>query len=488
MLIVVHWSLAFFWEVMVTQDKVFKVVLANIGADFFDYGPGASEYLRAHLLSCGDLAERIEVDIYFQTGTDPAVFCQEILDKEPDLVGFTCYSWNLGYSEQTARCIKKKRADLPIVLGGCSFSLFRDRNDWFHGWDAVDAVAIGMGQYTLENLVRYLMVNPAGHGISDPLEGLAICQDGQLSYGPPARTPDSLMELASPYIQGALHQVARPFVEMAIGCRFECTFCSDARSSRQGLWLSNTPERIGAEIEAITRWTEADWIDAGASTANVTDQHFLDVCDGIRRGDPDQRLRYSFQLYPAISRPVQRKALEGIRVAKLMFGLQSSSPDTWAPMRRRSTIDHVHRAVDVFRGVAPMYVAMILGLPGETYDSFVSSFDEVMAVDGVYVTVHRLLVLPGTQLHQNHEALGIDFDPESRYRVTQTQTMSADDLQRAQEYVVNRAMNEGQWITEEGPPRVDWSQFEVDVDSSAYRRPEPETQGLDTSPLTRSHG
>tara|TARA_B100000029_G_scaffold387556_1_gene383599 strand:- start:166 stop:573 length:408 start_codon:yes stop_codon:yes gene_type:complete len=135
-----------------------------------------------------------------------------------------------------------------------------------------------------------------------------------------------------------------------------------------------------------------------------------------------------------------------------------------------------------------MYVAMILGLPGETYESFVASFEEVMAVEGVYVTVHRLLVLPGTQLHQRHEELGLQFDPQNRYRVTETSTMSPDDLRRAQEYVVNRALQEGKRITEEGPPRLDWSQFEVDIDLDAYQRPEPESHGLDSSPLTRSHG
>ena len=101
----------------------------------------------------------------------------------------------------------------------------------------------------------------------------------------------------------------------------------------------------------------ARWIDAGASTANATDRVFHDVCAAIRRGDPGARLHYGFQLYPALASPGQTAALEGIRVGALHFGVQSLTPSTFRPIHRGSRVEHVERALRVFRGTGPLELA-----------------------------------------------------------------------------------------------------------------------------------
>lgn len=436
----------------------FRVILVNLCEDACGYGPSSSEYLRAELRASPDLRDRVSVEILFLEGHTPERAAERVLADQPDLVGFTCFSWSIRESGEVARILKQRMPELPIVWGGVSFALFTERSDWFRWWDCVDAVAVGSGEYTLVDLVRHLLPQDCPRRIEHALPGLVVCRDRKLEFGPPARVPAELDEFASPYLDGVQHRCTQPFIEMARGCRFQCGFCSDARASRENAWRIHSGERIAGEIAEVARWPGVEAIDAGSSTANINDEEFERVCEAIRLADPQQRLAYTFQMYPALSRPSQRAALAGIRIDKLCFGVQSTTPQTWGPIKRKTTVDHMRRAMQVFEGVGPIQASLLLGLPGETYASFCKTFQEIREL-GFIICVNRLLVLPGTQLHRDHERFGLEFDPDLYYRVTRTPTMDEDDMRRAMDLVMECA-----WSAPRASgryPQVMWTNFYV---------------------------
>ena len=441
------------------MSRPFRVALVNLCENTYGYGAGASEYLKAQLVATPDLADEVEVEIFFLESATPEAVADRVLDASPDLVGFSCYSWNLKASGLASREIRRRDAKLPIVWGGCCFSHLRRRHDWFEWWDAVDAVAIGFGELTLTDLVRHL--SKGGH-LDACRPGLVVPRDGTLDFGPGARLPARLDDLPSPYAGGTAAPVARPYIEMARGCLFECTFCSDAKTSRDGVFATRSVDRIADDIAEVVGWPEAEWVDAGASTANVTTAAFLDACAAIKKGDPAQRLVYSFQLYPSLVREEQRSGLEGIRIGKMLIGLQSTSPATFRPMKRGGRLEHLRRAVSILEGTGPLYVSVILGLPGETLESFRQMFDDLVELEGIYISVHRLLILPGTHMHTYHDKLGLSFAPETFYRATASSHMSRDDLRRAQEYVMERGARLPR-LSERGGARVDWTNFDAQV-------------------------
>jgi oxygen-independent coproporphyrinogen-3 oxidase len=260
---------------------------------------------------------------------------------------------------------------------------------------------------------------------------------------------------------------------MARGCVFDCAFCSDAKGSR-GKLVYHLADRVAADVATIVQWPEAEWVDAGASTANASEESFWAVCDGIRRGDPQQRLVYSFQLYPALVRPSHQEALRGIRIGKHLIGLQSTSKATFASMRRSGTLDQLRRAIDILHETGPVSVSVIMGLPGETFDSFAHMMDSLIEIPGLHISVHRLLVLPGTDFHTRHEALGLGVDGSRFYRATRSSTMTEADLVRAQELVMNHAVREGK--SHHGRQRVDWTNFDAQLTPFAAPTPPGQQQ------------
>lgn len=435
----------------------FRITLVNLCEDACGYGPSSSEYLRAELLASSDLRDRIEVEILFLEGCSAERAADLVLADQPDLVGFTCFSWSIRESAEVSRILKQRAPELPIVFGGVSFALFHERSDWFSWWDCVDAVAVGSGEYTLVDLVRHLITQDRPRRITHALPGLVVCNERRIEHGPPARVPASLDDFASPYLDKVRHPCVQPFIEMARGCRFQCGFCSDARASRENAWRIHSVERISGEIAEVSRWPNVEAIDAGSSTANINDEEFERVCGAIRVGDPERRLAYTFQMYPALSRPSQRAALEGIRIDKLCFGVQSTTAETWGPIKRKTTLDHMRRAMQVFDGVGPIQASLLLGLPGETPASFRKTFQDLRDL-GFIICVNRLLVLPGTQLHRDHERFGLEFDPDLYYRITKTPTMNEDDLRGAMDFVMETAWSspsKGRY------PPVMWTNFYV---------------------------
>lgn len=185
-------------------ERPVRVVLVNLCEDPCEYGPGASEYLRAKLLSIPVLADRLEVTVLFMSGLDTDAFAERIAAHEPDLVAFTCYSWNLDSSARTTRRLRAlggERGGQPVVVwGGCSFAMLYERRDWFTYWDDVDAVAIGSGEQTIVDLATRVLALGPGQGLGDaPIRGTILNVGGRLVEGERARVPATLEEVPSPY-------------------------------------------------------------------------------------------------------------------------------------------------------------------------------------------------------------------------------------------------------------------------------------------------
>ncbi|MBI1900257.1 MAG: cobalamin B12-binding domain-containing protein, partial [Planctomycetia bacterium] len=76
-----------------------------------------------------------------------------ILDRQPDLVGFTCYLWNVNRTLFVAERLKAARPDLFVLLGGPEITA---DNAWVLSSPCVDFAAIGEGEQTFVELLAAL--------------------------------------------------------------------------------------------------------------------------------------------------------------------------------------------------------------------------------------------------------------------------------------------------------------------------------------------
>src|SRR5690606_31170216 len=89
-----------------------KVVLSTLNAKFIH----TSLALRCLKAFSG---EKFDIDIAEYTIKDPAMnIVSDIFSREPDVVGFSCYIWNIEETIVVINMLRKIKPDVKIILGG----------------------------------------------------------------------------------------------------------------------------------------------------------------------------------------------------------------------------------------------------------------------------------------------------------------------------------------------------------------------------------
>ena len=437
-----------------------RVGLVQINNSFSgqNYLPYAVGLLEAHVRRYAAHAGRFEflLPVYKRMRVEAAV--DELIAA--DIVGFSCYVWNIKLSLAIARRLKERKPGILIVFGGPQVP---DRSEAFlreHPY--VDVAVNGEGENAFVKLLEaYPARNWAG------IANLSYLQDGAFvvqAKGPRIR---DLADVPSPYLEGTFAPLmrARPQENWIVlwetnrGCPFQCTFC-DWGSATQAKVFQFDLARLEAEIdwfarhkiefvfccdanfgilardiqlaEALARSKAASGYPKAVSvqnTKNATDRAYLTqkiLSDaGMNKG-----VTLSMQsLDPGTLKAIKR---------------QNIALDTYEELQRRFTRDRVET-----------YSDLILGLPGETFESWVDGIVWLMD-NGQHnrIQFNNLSILPNaemgdpayqakfgmrtveTRIVNIHGAMEVDPDGiyEVQDLVVETASMPAADWRRARSY------------------------------------------------------
>lgn len=325
--------------------------------------------------------------------------------KKADLVGFSLYAWNSNYSLEAARRLKSANPEIKIVVGGPHVP---DRSEEFlRENDFIDVAIHKEGEKTFLELVERL----PGKNWRD-LEGTStIAPDGSYRTGIARPRFRDINEIPSPYLSGVFDGLIadHPYIQWAVlwetnrGCPFQCTFCD---------WGSNTAAKL-TRFGFDRLREEMDWFrDNGINYIFCCDANF-----GILKRDveiaeyaAELKAKYGFPktLFVQATKNATDRAYEtqkilhdaglGKGVALSMQSMDSNtlesikrdniSLDTYLEMQRRFAKQRVET-----------YTDLIVGLPGETYDSLVDGIDLLIS-KGQHnrINFQNLAILPNAEM------------------------------------------------------------------------------------------
>jgi radical SAM superfamily enzyme YgiQ (UPF0313 family) len=302
-----------------------------------------------------------------------------------DVVGFSAYVWNVRLSLAIARALKSRRPDTLIVFGGPQVP--NDAAAFLYENPFVDIVCHGEGERTfLEILERRLDRR------WEEVQSISYVRpDGRFANTVRRERIRDLDEVPSPLLEGAYDELMRANPkqnwlltwETNRGCPFSCTFC-DWGSATGSKVFRYSLERIADEIEWMAE----------------RDIHHLVVCDAnfgmlerdveIARMLAEAYVRRGSYLAVSVqntkNRTERSEQIQRVfRDAKVIsFGasisLQSVDPTVLKAVRR----DNINPAAferlqrHYARERLDTYTDLILGLPGESYDSFADGVDRVI--------------------------------------------------------------------------------------------------------------
>jgi radical SAM superfamily enzyme YgiQ (UPF0313 family) len=367
-----------------------------------------------------------DVHIAEYTIKDPAMnIVSDLYGKRPDVVGFSCYIWNIEETIVVINMLKKIRPDLKIVLGGPEVSY--DTEYWMRRIPEVDFIVVGEGEETLRDLLRELSGAQKYHFVF----GLAYRKGDDIVVNP-GRPKLNLDDIPSPHrfpedVPALPNRVV--YFETSRGCPFSCQFC-----------LSSI--EVGVRYFDIER-TKSDLlylIGAGAKLIKFVDRTF-----NIKRDYALEMFKFlienhggcvfQFEITADIMRPevlefLQQEAPPGI--FRFEIGVQSTNDLTNSLVQRRQNFAKLTRTVTMVKesGKIDQHLDLIAGLPEENYNSFRKTFNDVFALGPEELQLGFLKMLRGTGLRNDAAKWGYVYMDHAPYEILGNDILPFTDLVR----------------------------------------------------------
>ncbi len=426
-----------------------KIYFTQVGFDFGGsvYLPYAAGTMISYALAQEDLAAEYEFPtIVFRREKIAAV-----MDKieNPYIAAFSCSVWNMEFNKTIAARIKEQYPDCLVVFGG--HSIREDSPKLLEEEPYVDILMYGEGEQTFVNLLRAL---PTGDLSGVP--NIAFRQGGTIHLTERAYYYD-LAKYPSPYCSGVLDAIvdAEPetdflaVLETTRGCPYSCAYCDWCAGHKMRFFPM---EKVLDEIRWLAEH-RVEYIFCGDSNFGMFDR---DV--EIAKALVETKRQYG---YPKVFRPCYEKN-SADRVFEICRILNSEGMDKGATMayqtlspealknigRKNLTLEHFSDLVRRYNEAGiPCYSELILGLPGETKESFCRGICRLLE-SGQHnsLSVYHCEMLPNSDMSdpdfvQKHgiEVIKVPFNhihsainqseeiQEYSYLVRATNTMNRDD-------------------------------------------------------------
>lgn len=326
----------------------------------------------------------------------------------PDVVGASAYVWSFPTFVEVAARLKRARPETTIVFGGPSaraamFELapYRDRRR------ALDALVLSEGEEVFPEIVRLASRDPDALAA---IPGLALPTPLGFRSTGPAVLPRDLDALPSPYAMGLVPPGVSGHFETFRGCPLSCAFCQWGEGG--GASRAFSRETIARDLEAIRALGSAEAMLTDAAL-NLNPRAFRNLAAAEREVRAFRDVALHAEIYPSHVGQEHLDFLSSARLARLGVGLQSYDVEVLWRLERPFDPARFERVVRDLAAIgAEVEIELILGLPGDSPDTFLRTLDRARALPAS-VRVYRCMVLPDALMTRAPAWSELRFDPET---------------------------------------------------------------------------
>jgi radical SAM superfamily enzyme YgiQ (UPF0313 family) len=414
-----------------------KTLLVGINAKFIHSNP-AIRYIQGYAAGKGITIHTAEYTI-----NQPIdLVLDEILRQRPDLIGFSCYLWNIEMVKKLMVMVKQIRPETKILLGGPEVSY--DTKELLEAMPAADYIISGEGEASTSSFVNTL----DNQGNLEAVTGLTYRSDEGIIVNLPT-PPIDMAEIPFIYedgLEGLEHRIL--YYETSRGCPYKCQYCLS--SIEKGVRFRPL-EMVKKELKFFLdrKLTQVKLVDR---TFNANLQHTLAIWQFLHEND-NGVTNFHFEITADLLNDPTIEFLKAVRPGLFQFevGVQSTHEPTILTVERKVDFDRLkERVLKVMAGGnIHMHLDLIAGLPKEDYKTFGHSFDDVMAIEPEQLQLGFLKVLRGSQIHRLQKDYGIIYRDYAPYEVLFTKEMSYEDLRKLKdiEELLETNYNSNQYAT-----------------------------------------
>lgn len=368
---------------------------------------------------------------------------EELFRKQPDVVLFSCYIWNVEMLRQLCPILKKIMPDCVIGFGGPEVSY--ESETFLRENPAVDFVMRGEGELVFTKYLEHLDAgNPATLG---EIESLTYRQNGEI-FSTPQMHPMDLALLPFPYeddFSDVQNQII--YYESSRGCPYHCGYClSSVENGVRFVPLDKVLPDLQKFLDKNV--PQVKFIDR---TFNCKKSHAMAIWKYLHEHD-NGVTNFHFEITADLIDQETIDFLKTVRKGLFQFeiGVQSTNPQTIRAINRNVDFAALSEIVQQIKDGENIHqhLDLIAGLPYEDYDSFGRSFNDVYALHPEQLQLGFLKVLKGSMLHQKQKEFEIVYHDTAPYEVLTTHELPYADTLRLKyvEEMVETYYNSGRFL------------------------------------------
>jgi len=361
----------------------------------------------------------------------------------PTIYLFSHYVWSSA--QNLAFSAKLKAADPSCITihGGPNVPKYEhDLHAYFRTHPHVDITVHGEGEVTAAEafaaLSEGLARGQVDLSVLERVQGLAFRLGDRIVRTPDRPRMENLDEIPSPYLTGLFDAFGAAATQSVVietnrGCPYGCTFCDWGSATTQRIRQFSF-DRVVAEVEWCGRH--------GIETIGLADANFgiFDRDVSIAEQVSEVRRRHGFPRHFGVTyaknasknlKPIVKTFSDAGVIAYGLISLQTTDPGTLKTIKRSNikTEKYDELAEEFRRAGLPLYIELMMGLPGSTLDSFRDDLQQSIDRE-VTAKVYPTVVLVNSPMNEPsyRQTHGIEAVPGTY--VMESATFSREDFTR----------------------------------------------------------
>ncbi len=403
-----------------------KVLLAAINAKYIHSNLGiySLKTYGEKMLKEWGLAEQAEISLAEYTiNHQMEQILQDIYKRKPDVIGFSCYIWNISYVKVILADIKKVLPDVKIWAGGPEVSYHGEA--FLKEEPAVDLVMMGEGEITFAHFLKALL---EGEDLKQ-VPGLMVRNADGTFTDTGFRQVMDMSQIPFPYAFMDMKELEHRIIyyESSRGCPFSCAYCLSSIDKKLRF---RSLDLVLPELEWFlqAKVPQVKFVDR---TFNCKKSYAMAIWQYIRDHD-NGVTNFHFEIAADLLDKDELDLLSTMRpgLVQLEIGVQSTNEKTLEAIRRKTDIEEIREITETINSWHNIHqhLDLIAGLPWEDLESFKKSFNDVYEMEPEQLQLGFLKVLKGSYMEELIPDCDLLYSAAPPYEVLCTKWLSYGDV------------------------------------------------------------
>lgn len=335
-----------------------------------------------------------------------------------DLIGFSCYLWNIEKILDISFFIKQNFPNIKILLGGPEVGF--DEEYYLTTYHQIDYIITSDGENSHHELLQYL------DGLIDIKEvsNLRYLDNGNYVENKIILPDLSKIKLATLDVNDLKNRVV--YLESGRGCPYKCSYCTASLDNKVRFFpLDDVINTVKILMEKEVKTVK--FLDR---TFNANMKYMIDILDFIDKNNKCTTFQFEIVVEKFNKQAIDKVASLKSKFLRFEIGIQSTNDIVNESVCRRQNMELLEKNLKLLQdtNMVDLHVDLIAGLPYETKELFIKSFNRVFSYKAKELQLGFLKFLRGTKMMdyiKEHEYI---YDPKPPYEIIQNKYMSIDDL------------------------------------------------------------